>query len=106
MTQRKKANGEFMDIVAPINAETRKMLEEKVFEAYQACGRTGKDESEGRTVIHPVNSKALSRNPLLKADMVAFSGPIRPVIPVDSGHSIRSNPATHSGAFRPPPERD
>src|SRR5437870_12460416 len=32
----------------------------------------------------------------------AFSGRIRPVIPVDSGYPIRSNPATCSGALRPP----
>jgi hypothetical protein len=34
----------------------------------------------------------------------AFSGPIRPVIPFDSGHPIRCNPATYSGAFQPPPD--
>ena len=32
----------------------------------------------------------------------AYSGPIRPPIPLEGGHPIRSNPASHSGEFRPP----
>ena len=35
-------------------------------------------------------------------DAIAFSGPIPPLVPIDSGHPIRCNPATYSGAFRPP----
>lgn len=36
MPQRKSADGTYVDIVSPINAETRQMIEEKVFAAYQA----------------------------------------------------------------------
>jgi len=32
----------------------------------------------------------------------AYSGAIRPPIPVESGHLFRTNPATQSGPIRPP----
>ena len=34
---------------------------------------------------------------------LAYSGPIRPAIPIEAGHPFRWMSATHSGAFRPPP---
>jgi len=34
MPSRKRTNGEYKDIAHPINQETRKMIEEKVLEAY------------------------------------------------------------------------
>lgn len=34
--------------------------------------------------------------------VVAYSGEIRPCIPVESGHPFRLNPATYSGPIRPP----
>jgi len=35
-------------------------------------------------------------------DQFAYSGAIRPPIPVESGHLFRTNPATQSGPIRPP----
>ena len=35
MPSRQKANGEYRDVAHPINAETRKMFEEAIFEAYK-----------------------------------------------------------------------
>ena len=35
MPRRKRANGKYIDIVAPLNNKTRQMIEEKVFAAYQ-----------------------------------------------------------------------
>ena len=35
MPRAKRANGEYVDIAAPLNNETRQMIEEKVFAAYQ-----------------------------------------------------------------------
>ena len=35
MPSRQKANGEYRDVAHPINAETRKMFEDAIFEAYK-----------------------------------------------------------------------
>ena len=35
MPRTKRANGKYVDIAAPLNNETRQMIEEKVFAAYQ-----------------------------------------------------------------------
>lgn len=35
MPSRQRANGEYRDVAHPINAETRKMFEEAIFEAYK-----------------------------------------------------------------------
>ena len=35
MPRRKRANGTYVDVVAPINDKTRQIIEEKVFAAYQ-----------------------------------------------------------------------
>ena len=36
MPRRKRGNGKYIDIVAPLNTATRRMIEEKVFAAYKA----------------------------------------------------------------------
>ena len=35
MPRAKRANGKYLNIVAPLNNETRRMIERKVFEAYR-----------------------------------------------------------------------
>jgi len=35
MPSRQKSNGEYRDVAHPINAETRKMFEDEVLEAYK-----------------------------------------------------------------------
>jgi hypothetical protein len=52
----------------------------------QGGGRVQSDPGHALQVLHPF----------------AYSAPIRPPIPLEGGHPIRSNPASHSGAFRPP----
>jgi len=42
------------------------------------------------------------RDPILQ-QLAAYSDAFRPPIPIHSGRVFRSIPATHSGAFRPPP---
>lgn len=39
MPGRRQADGNYVDIVLPINNETRQMIEEKVFAAYQAIAK-------------------------------------------------------------------
>jgi stage V sporulation protein G len=47
MPRRKRGNGTYIDIVAPINNETRQMIEKKIFAVYQAIA----DEPVKRRVL-------------------------------------------------------
>ena len=47
MPSKKKRNGGFRDIAHPLNNETRKLLEDKVFPAYQEKVNSGEITDEG-----------------------------------------------------------
>ena len=49
MPSKKAANGKFRDVAHPLNGETRKMIEERVFETYETVTghRLGTDFAEG-----------------------------------------------------------
>jgi len=57
MPSKRSKNGKFRDVAHPLNMETRKMIEEKVFEAYEQA--TG-EKIEGEATIE--YNELLSRN--------------------------------------------
>jgi len=60
------------------------------------------DESKFETVTYTYYEQLNGYEYLKKLDIGEYSDANRPVIPTQTGHPFRLNPATHSGANRPP----
>ncbi|PJB78384.1 MAG: hypothetical protein CO090_06960 [Acidobacteria bacterium CG_4_9_14_3_um_filter_49_7] len=82
MPSKKAANGKFRDVAHPLNGETRKMIEERVFETYETVTghQLGTDlavEVEAETLpdtqeLEPVENKPelkLEAEPVLESDL-------------------------------------
>lgn len=61
MPSKKAANGKFRDVAHPLNGETRKMIEERVFETYETVTghRLGTDFAESRDFAENVETEEL-----------------------------------------------
>src|SRR5712692_4484429 len=57
MPRRKRANGTYVDVVAPINDETRQMIEEKVFAAYKMIANEPVNKTSAKVNQQPVNQQ-------------------------------------------------
>lgn len=70
MPSKKASNGKFRDVAHPLNAETRKMIEDRVFEEYETVtGRPLKRDGEEGPLTEEIPAETAS--PVVDADMQA-----------------------------------
>jgi stage V sporulation protein G len=73
MPSKKRKNGTFRDIAHPLNNETRKMIEEKIFAVYHTILSSGNEEDSSREAASPdepahevASEESVSEEPMLQ----------------------------------------